>query len=620
MPIKVRCKQCSTVLTVSDKARGRAVRCKECGGRVQVGSGRKKTPRRETPPTNPDDLFSGLNLRAAADAGTRICPSCATPARDDEEETCHKCGVNIDTGKLAEKERLRRKRNAPPPEEFYGTVFRDGIDFVKQNRRWMITSSIVWAMALTMAASAAFTIDWYVEGREIELRDSAAGMIEVTDDYVLIDLNSNPESGEARYDGTRYTKSAMGPDNRLVFHGPRMGAMLSPPAVFWFMILFLSVLGFGGWAWMLAIAIAKTTFDGSSELKRFNFDLFACMAMGFRSIFWPLVLLWPFLWIPPLVQWLTGNVIVGSILWACIFLLPIAVFLPAAIVHLTQKYTYRAWLLDWMSLAWVKTAVPSSFVSALLVGLVLAAPLTCVVLGLVFYDGVTRFYTTSIEIPALSALIGYTEADEASFGMFAFLRLPFLCAVTFTGAFVFCGVMSFPALFVMRAIGTFGVFFRPELSLINEQVDLEPAGFGPRFLAGLIDALLLAVIAATALFAATMVTKLFGFLYAFPPQTIQAAQLLIGGVCTLAVWGLYYATWEAGQNRGTLGKASIGIMVLRHDDKPVDSRLSVKRAGMALISLLTLGLGFAMCAFQADRRALHDILSKTKVVWREESD
>ena len=98
------------------------------------------------------------------------------------------------------------------------------------------------------------------------------------------------------------------------------------------------------------------------------------------------------------------------------------------------------------------------------------------------------------------------------------------------------------------------------------------------------------------------------------------ARFVLFGAATLILWALYFSTWESGQNRGTLGKAALGIIVVDNDNQPISTRQALRRAVFCLISVLTLFIGFAMCAFQPDKRALHDLLSKTQVVWRGEVD
>lgn len=586
---------------------------------MQVGSGKRKSrPKAKKParPANPDNLYGGIDLDSAADADQKICPGCASPVGE-EDAICSKCGVDVETGVLSQREKKRRSRNAPPPEEFYGEVWKNSWAFLKENTGWAIRTALVWAITGTMVICSVFTLAWYIDGREQQLRDSGEGMVEITDDYVLIDLNEDP-GGDARYDGTRYTKSAVNADLTLRLPGPRMGAIQSPPSLFWGMILLVSVLGFGGWAWTLAVQIVKTTLNREKEIKGFHTDLFASMAMGFRSIFWPLVLLWPFVAIPVLISQFTGNQTVAGVVWACIFFIPFMLFLPSALVHLTQKYTYRAWLLDWMCKDFIKTVVPTLYVSMLLLFLVLLVPLTSVILLLVYSDSVVASYL-DMETQLLSSVVTYEPEDGVNFFHFTFFRLPLISTLAFTFSFICFGILAFPSVFMMRVYGLFAHYFRPELSLINEQAELERVGFGPRFLASLIDSIMLAVMAGVAWFIGGNATGVMGYLYAMSEFTVMLSSSVMAGISTLALWSLYVSTWESGQNRGTPGKAALGIMVLTNDNKPITAKQSNYRAMAGLVTALTLFAGFAMCAFHPNKSALHDILTKTKVVWRGEA-
>ena len=183
MPIKVRCQECSAVFGVSDKAAGRAVKCKECGAPVRVPSKgtRKKRPRSARRPEpvepNPDDLFGGIDLRSAADTKRRVCPnpSCAVTVREDDID-CPKCGVNIETGVLSETQRKKRARKGPPPEEFYGVVWRNGWKFLQKHWGYAIRTGVVWGLTATMTICSLFTLNWYLDGRELELIESADGL------------------------------------------------------------------------------------------------------------------------------------------------------------------------------------------------------------------------------------------------------------------------------------------------------------------------------------------------------------------------------------------------------------------------------------------------------------
>lgn len=611
MPIKVRCKQCETVLTVSDKARGRTIKCRKCGGQVEVGLGKRTARRKKRKLANPDDMFGRLDLESADDVNQKICPNCTAPV-DEEDVICQQCGVDVETGVLSKRERIRRSRNAPPTEEFYGEIWKNSWQFLMAHKSWALRTGVIWGMTATMAICSVFTLLWYWDVRAEYLRDSGSGAIEITEGYVFIDLRGS-DKAFAEYDGQRYTKSAVNTDGTLLLHGPKVAAKLSPPSLFWGLMFFVSVLGFGGWAWTLALKVIETTFARQKVIKRFQTDLFASMAMGFRSICWPVVLLWPLAAIPVAVTLLVENPMASGIAWGCLFLIPVFLFLPSALIHLTQRYTHRAWLIDWMLRDFFKTLLPTLYVGALLFGLVLVVPITCGILLAVLYYDITSFYTFNVE----EVLLGDVGVGVSAFTLY---RLPLLGMIAFCGSFVACGILAFPAIFMMRIYGLFGYYFHPELSLLNEQTELERVGFGPRLLASLIDALLLIVLAGIAFLLGTYSTKLFGFLYGGSESMIFTVSWVLVGTITLVLWGTYFSSWESGQNRATLGKASMRIMVLTNDDLVMTKKQAFGRAAAGLLTCVTVFLGFAMCAFHPKKSALHDIITKTKVVWRGEGE
>ena len=65
----------------------------------------------------------------------------------------------------------------------------------------------------------------------------------------------------------------------------------------------------------------------------------------------------------------------------------------------------------------------------------------------------------------------------------------------------------------------------------------------------------------------------------------------------------------------TLGKWATGLRIVRMDGEPVTFVSSLLRHVVGYpVSLLTLGLGFLLAVFQAQGRALHDLLAGTVVV------
>jgi uncharacterized RDD family membrane protein YckC len=68
--------------------------------------------------------------------------------------------------------------------------------------------------------------------------------------------------------------------------------------------------------------------------------------------------------------------------------------------------------------------------------------------------------------------------------------------------------------------------------------------------------------------------------------------------------------WIWGQ---TLGKMALSIRVVTRDGGPLPLGVAVGRQCGFVLSILVLGLGLALAALRADRRALHDLVAGTRV-------
>jgi uncharacterized RDD family membrane protein YckC len=631
MPIKVRCKECSTVLNVSDKAAGRAVKCKKCGARVSVpaaggkaggGEAGKKRKKKRAPepepsfdePSDADDMFGGLNLRHAEDSDQQVCPSC-TELVDEEDVECPHCGVNIATGVLSDTQRKKRSRKGPPPEEFYSAIWPNGWAFVRKHWGFVIKTGLLWGFSLSMAILAAFTLNWFIQTRSVELTESASGSVTVSETGVLIDLTGDGDK-EAEYDGVQYLKgSTRLRDGRLRLPPPRIAAMLSPPSYFWSFIFLIFTLGMGGWAWTLSDKIVGLTMAGEKKIKRFNSDMYGNMTKGFTSIFWPIVLMYPFIWIPGAMALAGVAQIPCLITFIVLFLIPYFVFLPNAVVHMAQPYSYRAWLLSWMSKDLLNTLAPALYVAAIFFVTFLLVPLGIAIGLAVGWDQFANFYTGRIEPAALGAISGYKAEEGLGSFNFILLRMPFLFTVSFLVCTTLCMILAIPAVFMMRVFGLFGLYFRPDMDLCAEQVPLSPAGFGPRFLSVQVDVLIGGLIALGAAVAGSLISALVGYLYNSVTVEYMAFNVVLCGGTAIAL-AFYFARWESGSGRATLGKWTFGMLVLQDDNSPLSFKLALKRFAFSLVSVVTLSGTFVMCFFRSDKRAMHDLATKTKVVWR----
>ena len=616
MPIKVRCKACETVVTVSDQAAGKVVKCKQCGERIRVPlpKGDRPAPKARPPQEEEEDVFgdplAGLDLRSMEDTKRRICPGCAKPV-DLEATICPKCGVEIATGALSERQRIRHERKGPPPEEFYGIIWSNGWKFLKNHWGYGVRTAMIWSLTVSMSLTCLYALSYYVATRSAELLESAkadTANIRIEGNVLIITVPKDKGS-KAVYDKTYYTTAG----EVIRMRAPHLQPLFEPPAAFWIFLTVVFQLGFGGWAWTLAITITKLTMSGEKRIKRFPMDFFGNLTMGFRFYVWPAVLLIPFNWITSIAG--IFSPLAAAIIGCTLLLIPLLV-LPAAVIHMTQNYQYRGWLIWWMAKDFFKTSGPSMFIFMLNVLMVFLVPLGVAVTMLVAGSRIIGWLRTQESAAVEWATSNIMDMGEGNF-RFMFYEMPMVFTFIFTVFFIICGLMAFPAVFMMRVVGLYGLYFKPDLSLVNEFPDLETAGFGPRFLAFQIDMIIVVLLCGIGIFIGTLFGMLFSF-YGWGAAAIL--QLVVQFVASLALVGFYFASMESGASRATLGKASIGLMALRDDNKPMTRQQAFGRFGSALVTYLTLWIGFLLCFFREDKKALHDLMSKSKVVWRGEEN
>lgn len=138
------------------------------------------------------------------------------------------------------------------------------------------------------------------------------------------------------------------------------------------------------------------------------------------------------------------------------------------------------------------------------------------------------------------------------------------------------------------------------------------ADFWIRLGAYLIDYLLLIAISAVIGFlVGLMATLIDGVDGAERLLREHTAILQLVGVVTGAV---YYGFFVSGPWQATPGKRLCGIRVVREDGGRIDFTTAVLRYFAYLLSALILFIGFLMIFWTDQRKALHDIICRTRVV------
>jgi uncharacterized RDD family membrane protein YckC len=86
-------------------------------------------------------------------------------------------------------------------------------------------------------------------------------------------------------------------------------------------------------------------------------------------------------------------------------------------------------------------------------------------------------------------------------------------------------------------------------------------------------------------------------------------------VIGLVLWALLYCAYPLGVSGRTLGMAIVGVRAVRDDGSHLGSGRAVVRVLATPLSFLLLGLGFLLVLLRRDRRALHDLIGGTAVVY-----
>jgi uncharacterized RDD family membrane protein YckC len=86
-------------------------------------------------------------------------------------------------------------------------------------------------------------------------------------------------------------------------------------------------------------------------------------------------------------------------------------------------------------------------------------------------------------------------------------------------------------------------------------------------------------------------------------------------VVTYVAWEFFYFGYSWAVSGRTFGMAVLGVRVVRADGAVAEPRRGVVRALVFPLSFLLFGLGFLGILVQRERRALHDLIAGTAVIY-----
>jgi uncharacterized RDD family membrane protein YckC len=138
------------------------------------------------------------------------------------------------------------------------------------------------------------------------------------------------------------------------------------------------------------------------------------------------------------------------------------------------------------------------------------------------------------------------------------------------------------------------------------------AGFWIRFLAVLIDGIILFVVDSILNFTVLGTSPAR---FATNPADMGAAMSGLGLIWLISVAiQCAYETYFIGKMGATPGKMAMGLKVVRPDGSPVDYGRAAGRYFAKILSGIILLIGYIMAGFDAQKRALHDMICDTRVI------
>ena len=153
----------------------------------------------------------------------------------------------------------------------------------------------------------------------------------------------------------------------------------------------------------------------------------------------------------------------------------------------------------------------------------------------------------------------------------------------------------------------------------------EYAGFWPRFLAYILDNVVIGIAAMMILIPLIFLTGLGSFLSKIhPDEDINdvGAFMLIGIVFLLAtislvVTWLYHAWMESSEWQATLGKRVLGLLVTDLAGQRISfGRATARHFSKIITNMVPLAIGYLMAGFTEKKQALHDMIAGCLVLLR----
>ncbi|MBN4074094.1 RDD family protein [bacterium AH-315-E10] len=131
-------------------------------------------------------------------------------------------------------------------------------------------------------------------------------------------------------------------------------------------------------------------------------------------------------------------------------------------------------------------------------------------------------------------------------------------------------------------------------------------GLGARFVARILDGIIVGVVNMILVFVITFAGAMMG-------DTMATVASLFANLLSIAL-GAAYVIFFLGKYQATPGKMALGLKVVMADGSPISYGRATGRFFADILSYILCCIGYIMACFDDERRALHDRICDTRVV------
>jgi len=98
-------------------------------------------------------------------------------------------------------------------------------------------------------------------------------------------------------------------------------------------------------------------------------------------------------------------------------------------------------------------------------------------------------------------------------------------------------------------------------------------------------------------------------------RALVLAHHQVAGLVVLVTWSYVYFAYQWALNGKTVAMALFGLQVVQADGSPITARQAMLRTLVLPLSFALAGLGLLGILVQRERRALHDMIARTAVIY-----